>query len=401
LEGEGKRFAGTANARCHFARFGRLVALAPILSSIDSMTSPDFLPETPDPSPGKIRWGLLASGFIARKFATGLRHSRTGVAVAVGSRTPEAAAGFAAAFPTITGIHGSYGELLANPEVEAVYVSTPHPLHREWAIAALEAGKHVLCEKPVGMNAAEAEDILAAARASGRFFMEAFMYRCTAQTRRIVEIVRSGVLGEIRMIAAHFGFDGGADPEARLLNKALGGGGILDVGCYPASFCRLIAGAATGVDFAEPEDFAALGHLGETGVDELTNALARFPGGIQARLSCAIRTEEELRATIYGSAGRLVVNEPWTPAPEGGSTTLRLHRNTAEPTVATLEEIPVDADGFLFAAEADTVGAAIRAGHTQAAPPAMTWDDTLGNMRLLDRWRAAIGLHYDADHAAR
>ncbi len=354
--------------------------------------------ETPTtPRSGKIRWGLLATGHIAGKFATGLRHSRTGVAVAAGSRTAESAARFALDFPTILGIHGSYVELLANPEVDAVYISTPHPLHKEWALAALKAGKHVLCEKPVGMNAAEAGEIVAAARASGRFFMEAFMYRCSAQTRKIVEIVKSGELGTIRMISAHFCFNGGDNTDGRLLNKELGGGGILDVGCYPVSFCRLIAGAANGIDFAEPEEFCAMGHLGETGVDELTTALALFPGGIQARMTCGVRTEAEIRATIYGSSGRLVINQPWNPAPEGGSTTLQLFRNTERPTITKLVEIPVAIDGHLYGVEADTVGDAILAGKTEPESPAMTLDDTLGNMRLLDRWRATIGLQYDAD----
>jgi predicted dehydrogenase len=351
------------------------------------------------PPAGKIRWGLLATGHIAGKFATGLQQSRTGIAIAAGSRSPESAARFAANYPTITGIHGSYAELLANPDVDAVYISPPHPMHKEWALAALRAGKHVLCEKPVGMNAAEAEEIIAAARASGRFFMEAFMYRCSAQTRKIVEIVKSGALGQIRMISAHFCFDGGDNPAGRLLNKELGGGGILDVGCYPASFCRLIAGAANGKDFTEPDEFSAMGHLGDTGVDELTTAIALFPGDIQARMTCGVRTEAEIRATIYGSTGRLVVNQPWNPAPEGGSTTLQLFRNTERPTITRLEEIPVAIDGHLYGVEADTVGDAILAGKTEADSPAMTLDDTLGNMRLLDRWRATIGIQYDADHA--
>ncbi|HUP01275.1 MAG TPA: Gfo/Idh/MocA family oxidoreductase [Gemmatimonadota bacterium] len=291
----------------------------------------------------------------------------------------------------------SIDELLAIDEVDAVDVCLPTHLHRDAVVQCLEAGKHVLCEKPLAMNAAEAEEILAAARASGRFLMEAFMYRCSAQTRRIVEIVRSGAIGEVRVISAHFCFDGGANPEGRLLRKELGGGGILDVGCYPASFCRLIAGAATGSAFAEPEDIAAIGRFGPTGVDEITHAIARFPGGIQARLSCGVRLEAELRATVYGTTGRLVVNTPWNPAPTGGATTLQLFHNTDRPTITRIEEIQVPSDGHLYGVEADVVGDAILAGRTEAEPPAMTWDDSLGNMRLLDRWRAAIGLRYDAD----
>lgn len=345
----------------------------------------------------KLRWGLLASGFIAGQFARGLAQSRTGIAVAIGSRCQESADRFASEFPSIEHRHASYEALLENPEVDAVYISTPHPMHHEWAIKTAQAGKHILCEKPIGMNAREAEEIIAAARANGVFLMEAYMYRCSAQTRVVVELIRSGEIGEIRTIAAHFSFDGGSDPQCRLLNKALGGGGILDVGGYPMSFARLIAGVAQGKKFADPVQLHAIGHLGETGVDDYTSAIAEFPGNIHARLSVGIRVEEETRVTAYGTKGRIVINEPWKPAVDGGSSTVEIWRNTAEPTVAEMEPIQIDTPHFLYAAEADAVGDAIAAGNTQAASPAMSWDDTLGNIHAMDQWRAAIGLHYDAD----
>ena len=232
-----------------------------------------------------------------------------------------------------------------------------------------------------------------AARRADVFLMEAFMYRCHPQTARLVELVRSGAIGQVRLIRATFSFHSNAGPESRLMNKALGGGGILDVGCYTVSMARLLAGAALGEPFAEPTDLAAFGYLGPTGVDEWSVASLRFPGDVLAQVSAGMRVEQDSAVHIFGSEGSLVVADPWTPGREGGTTRIVLRRNGERKP----QTIRITTRRWLFEIEADVVAANLE--RRQAPPPAMTWDDSLGNARTLDRWRAAIGLRYDADGA--
>ncbi len=333
----------------------------------------------------KLRWGILAAGRIAGTFARGVAHSASGEVVAVGSRSLEKAEAFAQEH-AIPRRHGSYEALLADPEVEAVYIATPHPKHAEWAIKAAQAKKHILCEKPLGINAAEAEAIIAAAQASDVFLMEAFMYRCHPQIAKLVELLRAKTVGEVRLVQSTFGFHAGFDPESRLFAKALGGGGILDVGCYATSMARLVAGVAMGGTVAEPVEFHAIGHLGKTGVDEWTVADAKFPGDILAQCLTAVQFSPENTVRIFGTEGKIVVPDPWIPNREGGRTVIQVSRGSG------LEEIVVESPGWLYGLEADTVAANL--ANRQAAFPAMSWEDTLGNMRMLDAWRKEIGLKY-------
>ena len=341
----------------------------------------------------KLNWGILGTGSIAHAFAQQLPRSETGTLVAVGSRTIESARRFAAEFG-IARCHGSYEALLNDPSVQAVYISTPHPMHLEWAVRAAEAKKHILCEKPIGLNAAEATKIIDAARHHDVFLMEAFMYRCHPQTRALVDILRQRAIGEVRLIQTSFGFNGPDDPRGRLLAPELGGGGILDVGCYPVSMSRLIAGVATGGNFAEPLEVKAVGHLGSTGVDEWTAAVALFPGEILAQLSTSVRLDQENAVRIFGTQGSVFIPQPWAPARDGGRWTFAVHRN-GEPS----REISGDERRPLYAIEADVVAQNI--SRRQAPHPAMTWDDTLGNLRALDQWRRAIGLTYPAERTTR
>ena len=333
----------------------------------------------------KLRWGIMGTGSIARKFAKGLQDSHTGQLAAVGSRGAETLSAFIADFPARG--HASYEALLADPEVEAVYISVPHPWHAEWAIRAAQAGKHILCEKPLTMNAAEAEAVIEAARQAGVFLMEAFMYRCHPLTRRLVELIREGRIGGARLVQAAFSFRGDWKPTSRLLDRKLGGGGILDVGCYCASMSRLIAGIAEGKAFAEPIELKAAGNLGETGVDEFAIAVLKFQSGFLAQISTGVRVTLENNVRIFGEEGHIVVPSPWViNGGQAGDSVLQIHR-AGEP----MEEVKVHADRTIYAIEADTVAESISAGES----PAMSWADSLGNMRTLDRWRAEIGLAYD------
>ena len=287
--------------------------------------------------------------------------------------------------------YGAYDDLIADGDVDAVYIATPHPLHARWAIACAQAGKHVLCEKPLGINLAEAEAIVDAAQRNGVFLMEAFMYRCHPQTALLVELMRSHAVGDIRVIEAVHSFRGPNDPTGRLLSNELGGGGILDVGCYCVSGARLVASAALGVDAAEPVDVFGAGHIGETGVDEWAVATLRFDGDIVANLSTGIRLDQPARLAVYGTEGLIVLRAPWLPTVHGDAEIV-LRRPGRDPEI-----LRPDVDRGLYAYEADAVAHAVGAGLTQALFPACTWADTLASMRTLDRWRAAVGVHYHAD----
>src|SRR5260221_10563040 len=191
-----------------------------------------------------LQWGILGTGWIAGVFAKRVKQSQTGRLVAVGSRTQAAADTFGETW-SIPHRYSRYEDVLADQSVQAVYVAIPHPFHAQWAIKAAEAGKHVLCEKPIALNHAEAMAIVEAVQRHNVFLMEAYMYRCHPQTAKLLELIRSGVIGQVRLIQATFSFQADAHPESRLLNNALGGGGILDAGGYCTSMAPLIAGAAT------------------------------------------------------------------------------------------------------------------------------------------------------------
>ncbi len=338
---------------------------------------------------GKLGWGIISTGRIAGVFAEGVAASNTGRLVAVASRTQEAAHEFGVKFG-IERRYGGYDAILDDSEVEAVYVATPHPVHAEWAVKCAEAGKHILCEKPLAVDYAEAMAVVEAALRNDVFLMEAFMYRCHPQTEKLVELVRDGAIGDVRMIQATFSFRAGPDPESRLMNNALGGGGILDVGCYCTSMSRLIAGVAVGKPFAEPIEVRAIGHVGETRVDEYTAAVLRFPNDIIAQVSTGVRLNQENVVRIYGTGGSILVPSPWMCSRQPGTSKIIVERPGQDP-----EEILIATDKGLYTIEADTVAANIE--NRQAPSPAMTWDDTLGNMRTLDSWRHAIGLTYDAE----
>ena len=341
----------------------------------------------------ELKWGILSTGAIARAFAIGLGQSRTGRLVAVGSRGDDTADAFGTDFGIPpAGRHGSYESLLDDANVEAVYVATPHPFHPEWAIKAAEAGKHVLCEKPFALNCPHATAMFEAAREQGVFMMEAFMYRCHPQVARLLEIIAAGELGEVKVIQAAFAFAGGSDLDSRLLNNALGGGGILDVGGYPISLCRLVAGAANGMPFCEPVEVAGVGHVGTTGVDEYAAAVLKFPGDVIAEVATGVLLGMDNVARIYGTEGWILVQSPWAASrqdPQEGVMLVNAGGNT--------REVRVPAECTSFGYEADVVAEAVFAGRQQPSAPAMTWDDTLGNMRALDRWRECLGVVYEAE----
>ncbi len=308
------------------------------------------------------------------------------------SRTLEKAEAFAEQWGAERA-YDSYEAMLGDPSIDVVYIPTPHPLHAVWAIRAAEAGKHILCEKPVGINQAEAMAIFEAAEVNGVFAKEAFMYRCYPTTVKLVELVTEGRIGDVRLIEAAFSFDTGWKPEGRLLKHELGGGGILDVGCYPASAARLLAGAALGKPFVEPLEVKATGHLGETGVDEWTSASLRFPGGIVAHCLTGIRLKYPNTVRVHGSEGVLLLKDPWF-----GQSAVEVHRSGE----SEVDVVETELGSYVYEVDAVARGAAERMGlDTSGLPPMpatwMTPEDSIGNMRTLDRWRASIGLTYEME----
>ncbi len=337
----------------------------------------------------KLQWGILSTGRIARRLAQALAVSQTGELAAVASRSLEPARAFAGEFG-ISRAYGSYEELLADPGVEAVYLATPHPFHLEWVIKAAEAGKHILCEKPAGMNVREVEKMIDAARRHGVFFLEAFMYRCHPQTAKVIEILRSGRLGQVRTIECSFGGLPAYDSKSRLFARELGGGAILDIGCYCASMARLVAGVAAGGELAEPLEIKAVGQLDPTeGTDLQAHAVLRFDGDVLAHLSASMVAPLENCVRVHGTTGMMTITQPWIAGSAGASIILREYATNTAETIST-EDVT-----DLYAYELDLVAENYRNG--EASWPAMSWQDSLGNHRLLDAWRKEIGLTYPAD----
>jgi predicted dehydrogenase len=211
---------------------------------------------------GELGWAIIGTGTIARTLAAALHKTRTGRLVAVASRGQRTADKFGDDFHLPVGKrYCNHNALLADKDVQAVYIATPHPSHARYAIQAAEAGKHVLVEKPIAVSELEALAIVEAAARNDVLLMEAFMYRCHPQTQKLVDLIKNRAIGDLRVIQATNSFDEPFDPEGRLYNRSLGGGSILDIGCYPVSMARLLVGAAGNTDFNDPIDIQSVGHI--------------------------------------------------------------------------------------------------------------------------------------------
>ena len=336
----------------------------------------------------KLGWGILGTGNIARKFAEQLPRSNTGRLVAVGSRSRESADKFADEYDA-PNRYGSYAELLDDDQVDAVYISLPNDQHAEWTVRCAEAGKHILCEKPFTSHWPELMTVLEAVRRCDVFCMEAFMYRCSNQTARLVELIRQQPIGEVRVIQANFAFNFGTGAGNVRMSTAMSGGGIMDVGCYTMSMVRLIASAALGEELVEPEQITGCGHIdADSGVDTWAVAAVRFPGEIMANLACGMQIGIRSDVSIWGSEGHIIVPAPWFGGNDDKSTII-VHRDGQD------EELTVEHDRPLYALEADVL--AEHLVDRQAPWPCMTWEDSLGNMKALDQWRRAVGVVFDAE----
>ncbi|WP_434971265.1 Gfo/Idh/MocA family protein [Microbacterium sp. bgisy207] len=323
-----------------------------------------------------LRWGILATGGIAHAFTSDLRTAGLTVS-AVGSRRPEASREFAAQFE-IPHAHGSYEELVADPDVDIVYVATPHPMHADNAVLALEAGKHVLVEKPFTLTGAEAERVREVARARGLLAMEAMWTRYLPHMVRIREIVRSGSLGEVRAVFADHTQRISSDPGHRLNALALGGGSLLDLGIYPVSFAWDILGA--------PVTVTARGRLGETGADnEVATIFTHADGAISTSVSTS-RAVGPNTAHILGTDARIDIDRVWyTP------TSFRV----AAPDGTVLEEYRSDIQGRGMQYQALAAERLLAEGKTDS--DLLPLDQTVAIMHVLDELRAQIGVRYPGE----
>ena len=343
-----------------------------------------------------LNWGVMGAGGIAYVFCNGMRFTDTGQIFAVASRTQERRDRLANDFE-IPRRYNDYAELLTDDDIDAVYIATIHPLHAEWAVKCAEAGKHLLVEKPISMNHTETAAMVDAARENDVFLMEAFMYRCHPQIAKMVELIQDGAIGDVQTIRATFGYRSGFNPQSRLYNREMGGGGILDIGCYTASMARKVAGAADNKLFLDPISVKGNGKIGPTGVDHIAAATLKFENDIIAEIICAVECNYGSNVILYGTDGTITIPNPWLPSSPCRGARTPLPPDTTFPATQLIvqssqnretTEVTVPADRDLFTYEADTVAAHI----ADRQAPAMSWADTLGNMQLLDTWREEIGV---------
>lgn len=325
----------------------------------------------------KIRWGILGTGMIAHKFAEGLRVLPDAVLTAVGSRSQAAADRFGDAFD-VPHRHATYQDLASDPEVDVIYVSSPHPMHKEDTLLCLEAGKAVLCEKPFTMNSQESEAVIRAARERGLFLMEAMWTRYLPAVVRARQLLAEGVIGEVRMVQADFGFRAEVDPKHRLLNPDLGGGALLDVGIYTVSLASMVFGQ-------QPAEINSQVYLGSTGVDELSGTIFRYPAGQIAVLSSSLQINTPHDAVIIGTKGSIRIH-PSFWCTDGMTLTL-----DGQPE--QVMNLPRVGNGYNY--EAAEVMACLRAGKRESE--VMPLDETLAIMQTLDRIRALWGLKYPTE----
>lgn len=323
-----------------------------------------------------IRWGILGTGKIAKAMALGLRDTAGAELVAVASRTDESAARFGAEYG-VARCHGSYQALADDPEVDVIYIATPHPMHYENAIMCLNAGKALLVEKSFTVNRREAEEIVALARAKKLFMMEAMWSRFMPAIVEAKRIIDSGEIGTPASVTADFGFAADAGPEHRLFNPALGGGSLLDLGIYPLSLSAFFLGPVVSAH--------ATGELGATGVDvQAAFTLQHESGAVSSCLS-SLRARTPCELTISGDKGYVRLNTRFhytesltVELAEGGKTELLIPRS-----------------GNGYPHEAAEVVRCLRAGLLES--PVMPLDESVALMGILDTMRAQVGVHYSAD----
>lgn len=323
-----------------------------------------------------FNWGIIGPGKIARQFAADLEFIPGAKVHAVASRESSRAKDFATDFQAPF-YYGNYTDILDCPELDAVYVATPHVGHFDNTIRCLEAGIPVLCEKPLAMNFRQVELLIDTARRKNTFLMEALWTRFLPSTQLLLELIRKGEIGELVGVKADFGFRSDLPPEDRIFNKALGGGALLDIGIYPVFLALLLFGKAS--------EIKAMAKIGSTGVDEDTHVLLRYPGGQLAQLHGSFLVDTKREAFVYGDAGTIHLHADWYQQTE-----LSIFRANAETRHFRLEK-----KGLGYHYEAKEVMDCIAAGKIESDQLSHSFSAAL--MLSLDSIRREIGLIYHED----
>jgi predicted dehydrogenase len=323
-----------------------------------------------------IRWGILGAGGIAGKFAAGLAVMDDAQLVAVGSRSVDSANAFGERF-AIPRRHASYDALVNDPEVDAIYVATPHPMHYENSLLCLRAGKAVLCEKPFTINARQTAELIAEARQRNVLLMEAMWTRFLPHMVALRQTIDSGAIGEVRLLKADFCFRTNVNPTSRLFDLTLGGGALLDVGVYNISLASWLLGT--------PKQIVSQAQLGSTGVDEQAAIIFGYDQGQMALLATAIRTSTPSEALIAGTNGSIHIRAPWW-----GPSSFTISRSGQED-----EHVAPACVGNGYNYEAAEIGRCLREGRAESA--IMPLDESLAIMQTMDKLRAEWGLRYPGE----
>lgn len=316
----------------------------------------------------KIRWGILGAANIGRKVIPAIHQAKNSVVSAVASRDQAKAQAYADEL-NIPTAYGSYEALLNDPNIDAIYIPIPNGLHYEWSLKCAAAGKPTLCEKPLTANAAEARELVETFEQAGLTFAEAFMYRHHPMTRRVVQMVREGVIGKVSIIAASFTFPIRREDDVRL-NNDLAGGALMDVGCYPVSLMRMVTGE-------EPDEALAIANFGSgSQVDETLSGVLHFPSGIVGHFDCGFRTFLTNSYEIRGSNGKINV-EPSFTMPADQPSVIRL--TTQQDGKSRIEEIEI-APANSYQLMAEDFAAAIQ----EKRPPLYDGRDAISQMHTID-----------------
>jgi len=312
-----------------------------------------------------LRWGLLSTAYITKALLDPLRTSKRNRLLAVASRS-QGKAGEYARKNKVKRAYGSYADLLADPDIDVIYNPLPNHLHAEWTIKAVQAGKHVLCEKPLALSLAEVDAMSAAAEKYGKVVAEAFMYRTHPQTLKVQEIVASGKLGKVKLVRGSYTYPG-TDPDDYRWKPEMGGGGLWDVGCYPLSYTRALLGA-------EPLEVFGWQVTGPTGVDELFTAQLHFPDDVYAQFDCSVKIPYHVFMEIVGDEATLIIPKPFNP---GMKETLYLTRG------GKVEKIVVKGTGS-YIGEVEDIADAILLGKPQRVSLADSRANTAAILALFE-----------------
>lgn len=323
----------------------------------------------------KIRWGILSTARVATSFVESLKMVPDAEVVAVGSRSLERAKEFGGRFD-IPHCHGSYEELVRDPDVDIVYVCTPHVFHHDHVMLCLDGNKHVLCEKPFTLNAVQASRLVRTARAKDLFLMEGMWMRFFPVMQTLRASIRVGTIGDIKMMRSGLSMYQKVDPEDRLFKKELGGGALLDLGVFPISLTSMFLG--------KPQDFCGFAELGSTGVDMQAACTFTFPNGVLAVLSVSFLTSTPQETVIYGTRG-----------------SIRLHTSWLCPSAYTIavngskEVVEMEYEGSGYQFEVQAIHKALKNGKTESE--IMPLDESVDIMRTLDQLRNTWGLSYPGE----